>query len=210
MSAGTEGPSRVERKRAQRVAELERAAARLFARRGYDRTNFEDVAAELDLRGPSLYHYFSSKEELLRRCLRSSADDVLGRLRDIAGSGGPAPEVLRALFREQILIEVRDLPEFTALFLTMPVPVPELRELVLEVRRAHAEIFEEAARRLHDDAAGATDLERLRVRMAVTFGALAYVPEWYDPAGPLGPEALADEMADTLLGLFTAPGRPVA
>ena len=31
-----------------RVAELERAAARLFARRGYDRTNFEDVAAELD------------------------------------------------------------------------------------------------------------------------------------------------------------------
>jgi TetR/AcrR family transcriptional regulator, cholesterol catabolism regulator len=193
-------PSRIERKRAQRVAELERAAARLFAQRGYDRTNFEDVAAELDLRGPSLYHYFSSKEDLLRRCLQSSSEEVLGRLRAIVDASGPPAAVLRSLFREQVLIEVRDFPEFAPLFLTMPVSVPEIRAIVLEVRRAHAAIFEEVAERVVD----APGPETMRVRMSVVFGALAYIPEWYDPAGRLAPDALADEMADTLLALFTA------
>ncbi|GLZ51640.1 TetR/AcrR family transcriptional regulator [Actinomycetospora sp. NBRC 106378] len=195
-------PSRIERKRAQRVAELERAAARLFAQRGYDRTNFEDVAAELDLRGPSLYHYFSSKEDLLRRCLQSSSEEVLGRLRAIVDASGPPSAVLRSLFREQVLIEVRDFPEFAPLFLTMPVSVPEIRAIVLEVRRAHAAIFEEVAERVVD----APGPETMRVRMSVVFGALAYIPEWYDPAGRLAPDALADEMADTLLALFTARG----
>ncbi len=206
MTAKPAGRSRIERKRAQRVADVERAAAQLFALRGYDRTNFEDVAAELDLRGPSLYHYFSSKEDLLRRCLRSSSDEVLRRLRDIASSEGPAPQVLRELFREQVLIEVRDFPEFASLFLKMTVSVPELRELVVEVRRSHAEIFEEVARRLVDDVTSAAGRNRLRVRMSVAFGALAYVPEWYDPSGPLGSDDLAEEMADILLGLFTSDG----
>ncbi|WP_018332027.1 TetR/AcrR family transcriptional regulator [Actinomycetospora chiangmaiensis] len=193
-------PSRIERKRAQRVAELERAAARLFAQRGYDRTNFEDVAAELDLRGPSLYHYFSSKDDLLRRCLRSSSEEVLGRLRAIADTPAPPADLLRALFREQVLIEVRDFPEFAPLFLTMPVSVPDIRELVLEVRRAHAAIFEDVAHRVVDGLGP----DALRVRMSVVFGALAYIPEWYDPAGSLAPEALADELADTLLALFSS------
>ena len=200
MTNGPVTQNRVERKRAQRVAELERAAARLFAQRGYDRTNFEDVAAELDLRGPSLYHYFSSKEELLRRCLRSSSEEVLGRLRGLIDAPGPPTATLRALLREQVLIEVRDFPEFAPLFLTMPVAVPEIRGIVLEVRRAHAAIFEEVAGRVVDGAGP----DALRVRMSVVFGALAYIPEWYDPTGRLDPETLADEMADTLLALFTS------
>lgn len=205
------GPSRVERKRARRVAEVERVAARLFATKGYERTNFEDVAAELDLRGPSLYHYFSSKEELLRRCLRSSSDEVLRRLRAIADREAPAARVLHALFHEQVLIEVRDFPEFAALFLRMPASTPELQEIVLDVRRAHAQIFEQVARRVAAHTGpptgpGTVDRDRWRVRLSVVFGALAYVPEWYDPAGPMGPETLADEMADTLLTLFGGGG----
>lgn len=205
MTAESAALNRVERKRAQRVAELERTAARMFARRGYDRTNFEDVAAELDLRGPSLYHYFSSKEELLRRCLQSSSAEVLGRLRALVDPAEPPAEVLRTLFRDQVLIEVRDFPEFAPLFLTMPVSVPDIRELVLEVRRTHAAIFEDAAQRVVERKGGRADPGALRVRLSVAFGALAYIPEWYDPAGPVGAEGLADEMADTLLSLFTAP-----
>ena len=103
-----------------------------------------------------------------------------------------------------MLIEARDLPEFPALFLTMTVPVPELQQLVLDIRRAHAAIFEEAGRRLLASTAPAAGRDRVRVRMAVAFGALAYLPQWYDPAGPLGPDDLAEQMADLLLGLFTA------
>ena len=35
------------------------------------------------------------------------------------------------------------------------------------------------------------------------FGALAYLPEWYDPNGPVGIEELADRMSETLARPFT-------
>jgi hypothetical protein len=36
----------------------------------------------------------------------------------------------------------------------------------------------------------------------VAFGALARVPDWYDPHGPMGVEELAGRMAETLTGVF--------
>ncbi|MDA8209366.1 MAG: helix-turn-helix domain containing protein, partial [Actinomycetota bacterium] len=75
--------TRLDRKRAEKIASLERVAARLFAERGFEATGFEEIAAAMDLRGPSLYHYFSSKEELFLRCIRQSASEVLERLQKI-------------------------------------------------------------------------------------------------------------------------------
>ncbi|WP_160148859.1 TetR/AcrR family transcriptional regulator [Amycolatopsis alkalitolerans] len=192
--------SRAERKRAQRVERLERTAARIFAEKGYDGANFDLIAAELDLRGPSLYHYFSSKEELFLRCVQKSGDEVFARLRAIATATEDLADRLRALFREQVLIEVRDYPEFVPLFFKTSVPIAELRETVLRIRREHAAIFEEAARRVADrHGIGAAEL---RLRLGIAFGALAYLPEWYDPRGALAPEELADQLADLLAAPF--------
>jgi AcrR family transcriptional regulator len=44
------------------------------------------IAAELDLRGPRLYHYFSSEEELSLSCVHKSAAEVCARLRAIAAA----------------------------------------------------------------------------------------------------------------------------
>jgi TetR/AcrR family transcriptional regulator, cholesterol catabolism regulator len=97
----TPSTSRLELKRARRIEHLERTAVQIFAQNGYDGTNFDLIAAELDLRGPSRYHYFSSKEELFLRCVQKSAAEVFARLRTIAGGDLPPGEKLRALFREQ-------------------------------------------------------------------------------------------------------------
>lgn len=45
-------------------------AGRLFAERGYDQTSVRDIAAELGIANPSLYHHFASKNELLEELLR--------------------------------------------------------------------------------------------------------------------------------------------
>lgn len=194
-------PTRTELKRAARIERIERAAARMFAERGYDGANFTDIAAELDLRGPSLYHYFPSKDDLFLRCLTHSADQVFARLRDITTTRADPRDTLRSLFREQILIEVRDFPEFVPLFFSTPVPVPRLAEAVTTIRREHAQFFEHAARR----ASRGTGVGKREVRVAlgIAFGALAYLPEWYDPAGPIGAEELADRMAGALVQPFT-------
>lgn len=195
--------SRTEQKRAARIERIERAAARMFAERGYDGANFTDIAAQLELRGPSLYHYFASKDELFLRCLTHSAEQVFARLRVIAADRADARKTLRALFREQILIEVRDFPEFVPLFFSTTVPVPRLAETVTRLRREHARFFELAARRAARDAGIGT--REVRVALGIAFGALAYLPEWYDSAGPIRVDELADRMADGLVRPFDLP-----
>ena len=49
----------------QRREELTRIAARLFAERGYQGTSLADLADELGVQKPSLYHHIDSKEDLL-------------------------------------------------------------------------------------------------------------------------------------------------
>ena len=48
-----------------RRGELTRIAARLFAERGYQGTSLADLAEELGMQKPSLYHHIESKEDLL-------------------------------------------------------------------------------------------------------------------------------------------------
>jgi AcrR family transcriptional regulator len=198
----TDIPSRSDRKRAERIAHLERVAAKLFAERGFEATGFEEIAMAVDLRGPSLYHYFPSKEELFLGCVHRSAAEVMARLERIIEDLADPVETLRVLFREQILIEVRDYPEFVPLFLHLFLPVASLKEEVLSLRRAHGEIFERAALKALGRSDGLSAKER--VRLEIAFGALAFLPSWYRPHSTLAPEALADEMAERLMEVVLA------
>lgn len=50
---------------ADRVTELLDTAIRLFAARGYQAVSLDDIGAELGLAGPSLYHYYATKSDIL-------------------------------------------------------------------------------------------------------------------------------------------------
>jgi AcrR family transcriptional regulator len=51
-----------------------RAAASAFNRRGYANTSLNDIAATLGVSKPTLYQYFSSKQEILYRCHQLALD----------------------------------------------------------------------------------------------------------------------------------------
>jgi TetR/AcrR family transcriptional regulator, cholesterol catabolism regulator len=194
------GSGHVARKRAERIRRIEEAAARIFAERGYDRANFGDIASSLGLRGPSLYHYFGSKEELFLACVEYSAAEVMARLEAIARQAEPPGVRLRRMFAEQVLIEVRDFPAFAPLFLKVYVPVPDIAARLTEIKRAHGDIIRRVAR----ECAAENGLDRASTQVALmaAFGALAYVQEWYSPGGPLTAEDLADRLAVTLVAPF--------
>jgi AcrR family transcriptional regulator len=194
----------VTRKRAERIRRIEEAAARIFAERGYDRANFDDIASSLGLRGPSLYHYFGSKEELFLACVEYSAAEVMARLEAIARQAEPPGVRLRRMFAEQVLIEVRDYPAFAPLFLKVYVPVPEIAARLTEIKRAHGDIIRRVAR----ECAAETGLDRdsMQVALMSAFGALAYVQEWYSRGGSLSAEDLADRLAATLVAPLVGGG----
>lgn len=190
----------VARKRAERIRRAEQAAARIFAERGYDGANFDDIAQELGLRGPSLYHYFPSKEAMFLQCVETAAAEVIQRLETIAGGPGAPAERLRRLFAEQVLIEVRDYPAYVPLFLKMYVPVPRIQARLAELKRAHGDVM----RRVALECARRRGMggDEVRVALLAAFGALAYVQEWYQADGPLTPEELADALSRALVAPF--------
>ncbi|HEX3388032.1 MAG TPA: TetR/AcrR family transcriptional regulator [Streptosporangiaceae bacterium] len=194
------GSGHVTRKRAERIRRVEEAAARFFAERGYDRTNFDDIARDLGLRGPSLYHYFASKEEMFLACVEHSSGEVMRRLEEIARLPGPPGARLHRMFAEQVLIEIRDYPAFAPLFFKVYVPVPRLQSRVAEIKRAHGDIIREVAAECAAETG--QDKEATRVALMAAFGALAYIQEWYSPDGPLTAEDLADQLAATLVAPF--------
>lgn len=200
------GTGHVARKRAERIRRVEEAAAHIFAERGYDRANFDDIASNLGLRGPSLYHYFASKEEMFLACVEHSAAEVMRRLEAIAGREEPPGVRLRRMFAEQVLIEIRDYPAFAPLFFRVYVPVPRLQARVAEIKRAHGDIIRGVAAECAAEAGH--DKETARVALMAAFGALAYIQEWYSADGPMSAENLADQLAGTLVAPFLRAPSP--
>ncbi len=196
--------SYVGRKRQRRVHEILHTAALAFAERGYDGANFEDIAARLHLRGPSLYYYFGSKDELLRACLDRTAAAVTGRAQEVATGPGTVRTRLRRLFADQVLVQLRDFPEFIPLFMHLQVTDAALREHIHRLRRAHGDVY----RTVVEEGIAAGELaDGARRNLLHAFGAIAYVQDWYRPDGPLGVEELADQIATDVLRFFPKPRR---
>lgn len=196
-------PSRTERKRAERMQRILEVAAEVFSERGYRDASLEQIAARLDMRGPSIYHYFPTKEELYARCLESLNAGIFEKLKAIAQTDAPAIERLRAMFRQQVLSQLRDYyPQYIPLTIATQFAGGILPDSVKEGRAYHIGLF----RKVAEEAARAGHLPRAdwRLGMRLAFGALGFLHSWYRPDGKKTPEQLSDEIAEALMRLLGA------
>ena len=66
------------------------AATELFGRQGYEATTTRQIVEAAQVTKGALYHWFSSKEELLTSIYRELLAEQTSRLEAIAAAGGPA------------------------------------------------------------------------------------------------------------------------
>jgi TetR/AcrR family transcriptional regulator, cholesterol catabolism regulator len=78
--------------------ELLELAATMFAERGLRATTVRDIADGAGILSGSLYHHFSSKEEIVDELLRSFLDWLFARYREIVDSEANPLERLKGLF----------------------------------------------------------------------------------------------------------------
>lgn len=71
------------------------AAVRVFARKGFHGSRVSDIAEEAGVAHGLLYHYFSSKDELLETIFREEWADLLGEIDAIEQSDASAREQLQ-------------------------------------------------------------------------------------------------------------------
>jgi TetR/AcrR family transcriptional regulator len=78
----------------KRVA-IRKAAARLFAEQGYDRTSMAGIAAALGVSKALFYHYYSAKEALLLDIIRQHLAELVAAAEGADDPGLPAKDRLR-------------------------------------------------------------------------------------------------------------------
>ncbi len=71
------------------------AAARIFSEKGFDATSMQDIAEAVHLQKASLYHHFSSKQEILAGILDRALDLLNTKLEEVLAQSLSPDEQLR-------------------------------------------------------------------------------------------------------------------
>jgi len=111
------------------------AAVRVFARRGYHGARVGDIATEAGVAHGLLYHYFSSKDEVLETVFRDNFGELVTRFRAVESSDEPAPEKLAGIAK--ILLRTwRNDPDLVTVMVRDVARSARLQLQVAEVREA--------------------------------------------------------------------------
>ena len=175
----------------RRTAIVERAAT-LFAKHGFDGASLSDLARACRISKSLLYHYFPSKEDILFEVMESHIHDLVEAARWVKASGAAPADKLRALThdlmrlyagasaRHKVLLnDLERLPEKQRARI-----VREQRELIATVADILSAIRPELVDGMRTPAA------------MLYFGMINWTHTWFDPMGPVTPDAIAEMAAD--------------
>jgi TetR/AcrR family transcriptional regulator, fatty acid metabolism regulator protein len=115
------------------------AAVRVFARSGYHTSRVGDIAEEAGVAHGLLYHYFSSKEEVLATVFRENWRQLVERFRHVELSAEPADEQLRGIAKI-LLRSWRADPDLVRVMVREVARSPHLQTQVDEIREGFVTI----------------------------------------------------------------------
>jgi AcrR family transcriptional regulator len=172
-------------------------AAHLFLKQGYRRTSMEDIADHLDITKPALYHYFTSKDDILVGCYSQGIASILARLDDADKTTGSGLEKTRAFLR--VWVEMITTMEFGQCVVSLDDNelAPAARS---EVRRLKRRIDRSLRERIAEGVADGT-MKPCDIRLvAFAFGgAVNSIGAWYDPNGKLSTAAFVEAYTNILI-----------
>jgi AcrR family transcriptional regulator len=119
---------------AERRGLIERAAARLFAERGYTGTTVEDIVAEAGVSKPMLYRHFESKKELHMKLLERRRDELAAAPLDSFLRGEGTPEHRLPAMIDAWFAHVEEHPDTSRILLQDAFGDPDIQALQRELR----------------------------------------------------------------------------
>lgn len=172
----------------QRRFEITAAAAQLFADEGAGRVNMTQIASAVELAKPTLYHYFSTKDQILYAIHEQTIGFLTAKLESRKGSGPVAR--LRGLFVDSLAL-VDQFPGYArVVFEELRHLKPELRRQVVENQSAYSAAVHEIVRSGQD--AGVFRGGDPHLIVLALFGMINWTHQWYSPSGAHTPEEIAD------------------
>jgi AcrR family transcriptional regulator len=178
-----------------------RTAAQIFSRRGFHQTTLADIADELHIAKPTLYHYFRSKDEILLEIQQAAIAQMLDAHIDPTASGR---DQVRAFVHRYVEMIVDDYG--SCLIMTGVLPLlPHNRALVRKGSKSIEIILRDMLKRGIAD--GSLETCDTNIFAKFMFGALNWIPYWYRAEGELDVEGLANRALEFVMrGLIKTPG----
>ncbi len=178
-----------------RREELTRIAARLFAERGYQGTSLADLATELGVQKPSLYHHIASKEDLLWEVAWEGAEAFHHGL-DAVPADASALERIRLALAAHLAVVAGQLDIATVFVREWRYLEGERRERFVAERRRYEERIRELFREGVDGSELRTDLD-VATAALLFLSAANWAYTWLRPGADT--TALADRLFAALL-----------
>lgn len=186
-------PQRAADKRQEIVA----TAAALFETEGYATTSMASIARAMGLAKPTLYHYFSSKDDILF-AIHDEFIDLLIQRRDQRASTELGPEdELREVFGD--VFELMDSHRgHVRVFFEHYRELPEEQQLVIRAKRDDYESWVERTVQDGNDQGSFRQVDPRLVTLAL-FGMSNWAYQWYRSGGPLTARQIAVHFWDYLI-----------
>jgi AcrR family transcriptional regulator len=189
---------------AQRILD---AAATQFRENGYAGTRLADIAAAAGIQIGSMYHHFSSREDIVVRLL----DEAWARTNNLVRNSVKAlPDAATARDRFATataahLMSVLESTTYTSSLVRILGQVPDsVRRQTVENQRAYLDYL----RQLFRDAVSAGEIRAsldASITTMIVVGMLNWVVEWYRADGKLSPEELVTQFISLMFdGLVLA------
>jgi len=181
----------------QKTKEIHRVIARLFAYRGYHSTSMREIARELGMNQSSLYHYFSSKEDILFKLMNDAIDDVFVTLEDIYAADLLPEDKLKRVLDSYIRSYAGDQERLILLVNEMNSLNDKYRHILVEKQRRYVQLIKSILSEL----VGESKMKKIDPTVAIFafFGMVHYTIKWYHKDGPI----TLDELAKLFVEIFT-------
>lgn len=177
-------------------AQILRAAAGLFARRGYTAATMNEVALASGVSKATLYHYFSDKHQLLAQITDGHVQRLEALVAEVRARALPPREHLQALILHFLRAYADAGDAHRVLTEDVRFLAPLAREAVEDGQRRVVQAYAEAV------AAVRPDLRTVlhKPLAMLLFGMINWTFTWLRPGGELTHETLAPVVVELFLG----------
>ena len=179
------------------------ASLRLFAKQGVESTSVQEIVAAAGVTKGAMYHYFSSKDDLLYEIYHRLLSMQMKRLDAIADGSGSAEERVRAAAADVVQSTLTSIDEAIVSFRSIHMlPLPQRRQVRMERRRYH-----ERFRALIEEGQGEGAFRKdvpADLSVHFFFGAVNQLGTWYHRDGELKSHQIAEHYAEMLMSALRA------
>lgn len=183
-----------------------RTAVRMFLERSYARTSMNDVATQLSITKPALYHYFRNKEEILVEIFRCGTDLIDRMLDAIEAEEKPGLDKVADFIAGYIRIISLDFGRAV-----IRLDDGELSKAGRKLVRGRKREIDHRLRALIESGIADGSIAACDAKIAafILAGSIHGMASWYEPAGPTDLATISEQYVQMLsagLAVGSMPG----